>query len=87
MSTQVTPPPTLKPGPGRVHYSLAEVALAQSDLTAIGQYMFWLMFRNVSSDGLVFEWPPDPGNQPSPRSSRWPGAYSPHRRGKIPAGT
>jgi hypothetical protein len=63
MSTQVTPPPTLKPGPGQLHYSLAQVALAQSDLTAIGQYMFWLMFRNVSSDGLVFESPPDPGSQ------------------------
>jgi glucoamylase len=73
MSTQVTPPPTLKPRPSRLHYSLVEVALAQSDLTAIGQYMFWLMFRNVSSDGLVFESPPDPGTQPSPSVQSLPG--------------
>ena len=73
MSMQVTPPPAPQPGPGRLHYSLAQVALAQSDLTAIGQYMFWLMFRNVSSDGLVFESPPDPGNQPSPPVQSLPG--------------
>jgi glucoamylase len=59
--------------PGRLHYSLVRVALAQSDLTAIGRYMFWLMFRNVSSDGLVFESPPDPGNQPSPPVQSLPG--------------
>jgi glucoamylase len=73
VSTQVTSPPTLKAGPARLHYSLAQVALAQSDLTAIRQYMFWLMFRNVSSDTLVFESPPDPGNQPSPPVQSLPG--------------
>ena len=35
--------------------------------------MFWLMFRNVASDGLVFESPPDPGNQPSPPVQSLPG--------------
>jgi glucoamylase len=74
MSTQVTSPAAAEAqAPGRLHYSLVRVALAQSDLTAIGQYMFWLMFRNVSSDGLVFESPPDPGNQPSPPVQSLPG--------------
>jgi glucoamylase len=74
MSTQVTSPtPAGAQAPGRLHYSLVQVALAQSDLTTIGQYMFWLMFRNVASDGLVFESPPDPGNQPSPPVQSLPG--------------
>jgi len=74
MSSQVTPPTHAEvQAPGRLHYSLAQVALAQSDLTTIGQYMFWLMFRNVASDGLVFESPPDPGNQPSPPVQSLPG--------------
>ena len=45
---------------GTLQYSLVKSAVAQSDLTSIGQYMFWLMFRNVASDGLVFESPVDP---------------------------
>jgi len=74
MSTQVTSPAHAEAqAPGPLQYSLVRVALAQSDLTAIGQYMFWLMFRNVSSDGLVFESPPDPGNQPSPPVQSLPG--------------
>ena len=36
-------------------------ALAQSNLTTVAQYMFWLMFRNVASDGLVFEDPVNAG--------------------------
>ncbi len=36
-------------------------ALAQTSLTAIAPYMFWLMFRNVASDGLVFEDPVNAG--------------------------
>jgi len=40
---------------GTLQYSLVRPALAQSDLTAITPYMFWLMFRNVASDGFVFE--------------------------------
>ena len=43
-----------------LRYSLARVALAQSDLTTVAQYMFWLMFRNIASDGLVFEDPVNP---------------------------
>jgi glucoamylase len=35
--------------------------------------MFWLMFRNVASDGLVFESPPDPGTQPSRSVQSRPG--------------
>jgi len=74
MSTQVTSPAHAEAqAPGRLHFSLVPVALAQSDLTTIGQYMFWLMFRNVASDGLVFESPPDPGNQPSPPVQSLPG--------------
>jgi len=74
MSTQVTSPADAEAqAPGRLQYSLVEVALAQSDLTAIAQYMFWLMFRNVASDGLVFVSPPDSGNQPSPPVLSLPG--------------
>ena len=89
MSTQVTPPTHAEAqASGRFHYSLAQVALAQSDLTTIGQYMFWLMFRNVASDGLVFESPPDPGNQPSPPVQSLPGCIlaSPTSR-RTPART
>ena len=56
-----------------LQYSLVKLAVAQSDLTAAGQYMFWLMFRNVASDGLVFESPVDPGRQPSPSVLSQPG--------------
>jgi glucoamylase len=38
-------------------YSLARPALAGSNLATVAPYMFWLMFRNVASDGLVFEDP------------------------------
>ena len=44
-----------------LQYSLVQPALAQSDLTTVGQYVFWLMFRNVASDGLVFEDPVNAG--------------------------
>ncbi len=44
---------------GELQYGKVQVAAAQSSLTAIAQYMFWLMFRNVASDGFVFE---DPEN-------------------------
>jgi glucoamylase len=45
---------------GASQYSLVRPAVAQSDPAAVAPYMFWLMFRNVASDGLVFE---DPVNQ------------------------
>jgi glucoamylase len=44
---------------GELHYSEVQVAAAQSNLTAIAPYMFSLMFRNLASDGFVFE---DPEN-------------------------
>ncbi len=44
-----------------LQYSLVKPAVAQSDLTTVGPYMFWLMFRNVASDGLVFDDPVNTG--------------------------
>ena len=74
MSTQVTSPTDAEAqAPGRLQYSLVEVALAQSDLTTIAPYMFWLMFRNVASDGLVFVSPPDINYQPTPPVLSLPG--------------
>jgi glucoamylase len=46
---------------GTLQYRLVRRALAQSDLTAIAPYMFWLMFRNIASDGFVFEDPVNTG--------------------------
>ena len=46
---------------GSLQYSAVRPAVAQSDLTAIAPYMFWLMFRNVASDGFVFEDPVNTG--------------------------
>jgi glucoamylase len=42
-------------------YSAAGPAVARSDLAAIAPYLFWLMFRNIASDGLVFEDPMNAG--------------------------
>ncbi len=44
---------------GELQYSKVQVGVAQSNLTTIAPYMFWLMFRNVASGGFVFE---DPQN-------------------------
>jgi glucoamylase len=44
-----------------LQYSGVRPALGQSNLTAVAPYMFWLMFRNVASDGLVFEDPVNTG--------------------------
>jgi glucoamylase len=46
---------------GTLSYSAVEPALSQLNLTTVAQYMFWLMFRNVASDGLVFEDPVNAG--------------------------
>jgi glucoamylase len=46
---------------GAVQYSLVQPALAQSNLATVAQYMFWLMYRNVASDGFVFEDPVNAG--------------------------
>jgi glucoamylase len=42
-------------------YGLVRPAAGQADLTSVARYMFWLMFRNVASDGLVFDDPVNPG--------------------------
>jgi len=39
----------------------SHVNVAQADLATAARYMFWLMFRNVSSDGLVFSDPVNAG--------------------------
>jgi glucoamylase len=46
---------------GRLSYGSARPAVAQVDLATVARYMFWLMYRNVSSDGLVFDDPVNPG--------------------------
>jgi glucoamylase len=46
---------------GTLQYSKVRPAIAQSDLTTIAPYMFWLMFRNIASDGFVFEDPVNTG--------------------------
>ena len=50
------------PGYGTpLHYDSIRPDSAQADLATVAQYMFWLMFRNVASDGLVFNDPVNPG--------------------------
>ena len=39
----------------------SQVEIAEVDLTKAARYMFWLMFRNVASDGLVFDDPVNNG--------------------------
>ena len=39
----------------------SRVHVAYSDLATAARYMFWLMFRNVASDGLVFDDPVNAG--------------------------
>ena len=46
---------------GALQYSLVKPAVAQSSLTTVAPYMFWLMCRNVASDGFVFEDPVNSG--------------------------
>ena len=46
---------------GRLSYSSVRPAVVQTDLAAVAKYMFWLMYRNVASDGLVFDDPVHPG--------------------------
>jgi glucoamylase len=45
----------------KLQYGEVRIAAAQSDLTTVAQYMFWLLFRNVASDGFVFEDPVNAG--------------------------
>ena len=42
-------------------YGSARLAVTQVNLPAVAKYMFWLMFRNVASDGLVFDDPVNAG--------------------------
>src|SRR6202000_2460733 len=42
---------------GRLSYGSARPAGTQANLPVVAKYMFWLMFRNVASDGLVFDDP------------------------------
>jgi glucoamylase len=44
-----------------LQYSMAKPRVTQADPTAVAPYLFWLMFRNVASDGLVFEDPVNTG--------------------------
>lgn len=41
----------------RLSYAAVRPAAVQAHPTALAPFMFWLMFRNVASDGLVFEDP------------------------------
>lgn len=44
-----------------LRYALVRPAVEQVDLASVAPYMFWLMFRNVASDGLVFDDPVNAG--------------------------
>jgi glucoamylase len=46
---------------GALRYSGVRASVSQSNLSAISQYMFWLMMRNVASDGFVFDDPVNAG--------------------------
>src|SRR6202167_4211906 len=48
-------------GSDRLSYSTVRPSAAESDLAALAPYLFWLMFRNVASDGLVFDDPVNAG--------------------------
>jgi glucoamylase len=54
--TSVAEPSSTGP---KVQYRTVAVSASESNLTTISPYLFWLMFRNVASDGFVFE-DPDP---------------------------
>jgi hypothetical protein len=56
----------------------SHVHVAQSDLTTAARYMFWLMFRNVASDGLVFDDPVNAGIISSPGAGGLPAPYDPN---------
>jgi glucoamylase len=46
---------------GGLSYGTVRPSAAQADLATVAPYMFWLMYRNVASDGLVFDDPVNPG--------------------------
>jgi glucoamylase len=47
-------------------YGSVRPAVTRLDLAAVAKYMFWLMYRNVASDGLVFDDPVNAGVVSSP---------------------
>ena len=47
-------------------YGSVRPAVTRVDLAAVAKYMFWLMYRNVASDGLVFDDPVNAGVVSSP---------------------
>jgi len=47
-------------------YGSARPEVAQVNLAMIGKFMFWLMFRNIASDGMVFDDPVHTGVVSSP---------------------
>src|ERR1700761_1530831 len=51
---------------GGLSYGSVRPAVAQVDLATVAKYMFWLMYRNVASDGLVFDDPVNAGVISSP---------------------
>ncbi|HET6189461.1 MAG TPA: glycoside hydrolase family 15 protein, partial [Trebonia sp.] len=51
---------------GGLSYGSARPAAARLDLAAVAKYIFWLMYRNVASDGLVFDDPVNAGVISSP---------------------
>jgi len=46
---------------GTLEYSLVRPAVTESTPTTLAPFLFWLMFRNVASDGLVFNDPVNAG--------------------------
>ena len=52
-----------------LQYSLVKPALTYTNVTAVAPYMFSLMFRNVASDGLVFQ-------DPNPQDPDYPNLLS-----------
>ncbi|HEY0937640.1 MAG TPA: glycoside hydrolase family 15 protein [Trebonia sp.] len=42
-------------------YGTVRPRAARASLTAVAKYMFWLMYRNIASDGLVFDDPVNSG--------------------------
>jgi glucoamylase len=50
------------PSGPKLQYSTVTISASQSNLAAVTPYLFWLMFRNVASDGFVFE-DPDPARE------------------------
>jgi glucoamylase len=47
-------------------YGSARPEVAQVNLAMVGKFMFWLMFRNIASDGMVFDDPVNAGVVSSP---------------------